>query len=224
MRVITIDTLPEDWNQLTVIKSAEKTRYMQISKALERTLSRCSEINKENELEVVKLRDNAEKMGFLSGFQLFISNLLIFIKEYKNLQDNQQSLFREQIATAISASLHDPMIVEYIINLLKEHSGTEQVQSIFIPRTIKLPESIDITEYQYTDDNHITVQYGAKALRFPCDSLCHDWLERADNNLIATTSTIDNLTPDLLRELAGTLIAMSHQSPTTHAEEDSGNV
>ncbi|AHM72776.1 hypothetical protein [Yersinia hibernica] len=220
MRTITIDKLPEDLHRQVVIKSSERTRHQRMAVALERTLSRCSEIHAEYELKTVKLRENCEKKAFQAGFQLFFSQLVMLLDEYQRQQNKRQAAFRQQIATALSKSLHDPMIVERIIHHLQEQCGHQKALRIIIPRAVKLPDGADTSNYQYTDDNHITVQNDMDAVRFPSESLCRSWLQLADENIVPLNETINNLTPNLLRDLAGKLIAMSHRSPSKPVNPD----
>ncbi|WP_439292271.1 MULTISPECIES: type III secretion protein [Rahnella] len=225
MRTITIDELPEDLHRLTVIKSSERTRHQRIAIALERTLNRCSEIHAEYELQTVRLRENLERQAFQTGFELFFSQLVTLLDEYQRQQQKRQEVFRQQIGTALNQSLHDPMIVERIIHHLQEQCGHQKALRIVIPRAVKLPEGADISNYLYTDDNHITVQNDMDAVRFPSETLCRTWLQQADEKTAGFNETINNLTPDMLRNLAGKLIAMSHRMPseTVNSDKDENN-
>lgn len=225
MRTITIDELPEDLHRLTVIKSSERTRHQRIAVALERTLNRCSEIHAEYELQTVRLRENFERQAFQTGFELFFSQLVTLLDEYQRQQQKRQEVFRQQIGTALNQSLHDPMIVERIIHHLQEQCGHQKALRIVIPRAVKLPEGADISNYLYTDDNHITVQNDMDAVRFPSETLCRTWLQQADEKTAGFNETINNLTPDMLRNLAGKLIAMSHRMPseTVNSDKDENN-
>lgn len=220
MRTITIDELPEDLHRFTVIKSSERTRHQRMAVALERTLSRCSEIHAEYELQTISLRENCEKKAFQSGFELFFSQLVTLLDEYQRQQNKRQEVFRQQIATALNESLQDPTIVERIIHHLQEQCGHQKALRIVIPRAVKLPDGVDISNYLYTDDNHITVQNDMDAVRFPSETLCRTWLQQADEKTVAFNETLKNLTPDLLRNLAGKLIAMSHQLPSETVNSD----
>lgn len=225
MRTITIDESPEDLHRLTVIKSSERTRHQRIAMALERTLNRCSEIHAEYELQTVRLRENLERQAFQTGFELFFSQLVTLLDEYQRQQQKRQEVFRQQIGTALNQSLHDPMIVERIIHHLQEQCGHQKALRIVIPRAVKLPEGADISNYLYTDDNHITVQNDMDAVRFPSETLCRTWLQQADEKTAGFNETINNLTPDMLRNLAGKLIAMSHRMPseTVNSDKDENN-
>lgn len=225
MRTITIDQLPEDLHRLVVIKSSELTRHQRMAVALERTLNRCSEINAEYELQAVKLRENCERQAFQTGFKLFFSQLMTLLDEYQRLQHKRQELFRQQIATALNQSLHDPMIVERIIHHLQEQCGHQKALRIVIPRAVKLPDGADISNYLYTDDNHITVQNDMDAVRFPSETLCRTWLQQADEKTAGLNETIKNLAPDMLSNLAEKLISMSHQmsSQPLNSDKDENN-
>lgn len=225
MRTIIINELPEDLHHLTVIKSSERTRHQRMAMALERTLNRCSEIHAEYESQTVRLRESSERQAFQTGFELFFSQLVALLDEYQRHQQKRQEVFRQQIATALNQSLHDPMIVERIIHHLQEQCGHQKALRIIIPRAVKLPDGADISNYLYTDDNHITVQNDMDAVRFPSETLCRTWLQQADEKTAGFNETINNLTPDMLRNLAGKLIAMSHQMPseTINSDKDENN-
>lgn len=225
MRTIIINELPEDLHRLAVIKSSERTRHQQMTVALERTLNRCSEIHAEYELQTVRLRESCERQAFQTGFELFFSQLVTLLDEYQRQQQKRQEVFRQQIATALNQSLHDPMIVERIIHHLQEQCGHQKALRIIIPRAVKLPDGADISNYLYTDDNHITVQNDMDAVRFPSETLCRTWLQQADEKTAGFNQTINNLTPDMLRNLAGKLIAMSHRMPseTVNSDKDENN-
>lgn len=222
MRTITLDQLPDDLHRLTVIKSSERTRHQRMAVALERTLNRCSEIHAEYEQQTVRLRENCERQAFQTGFALFFSQLVTLLDEYQRQQHKRQDVFRQQIATALRQSLHDPMIVERIIHHLQEKCGHQKALRIVIPRAVKLPDGTDTSNYLYTDDNHITVQNDMDAVRFPSETLCRSWLEQADEHTAGLTDTLNHLTPDLLRNLAGKLIDMSHRisSETVNPDKD----
>lgn len=225
MRTITLDELPEDLHRLTVIKSSERTRHQRMAVALERTLNRCSEIHAEYELQTVRLRENCERQAFQTGFELFFSQLVTLIDEYQRQQQKRQEVYRQQLTTALNQSLHDPTIVERIIHHLQEQCGHQKALRIIIPRAVKLPDGADISNYLYTDDNHITVQNDMDAVRFPSETLCRMWLQQADEKTAGFNETINNLTPDMLRNLAGKLIAMSHRMPseTVNSDKDENN-
>ncbi|MBJ2066138.1 type III secretion protein [Serratia odorifera] len=225
MRTITINELPEDLHRLTVIKSSERTRHQRMAVALERTLNRCSEIHAEYELQTVRLRENCERQAFQTGFELFFSQLVTLLDEYQRQQQKRQEFFRQQIATVLNQSLHDPMIVERIIHHLQEQCGHQKALRIVIPRAVKLPNGADISNYLHTDDNHITMQNDMDAVRFPSETLCRTWLQQADEKTAGFNETINNLTPDMLRNLAGKLIAMSHRMPleTVNSDKDENN-
>lgn len=225
MRTITIDELPEDLHRLSVIKSSERTRHQQMIVALERTLNRCSEIRAEYESQMTKHRVNCERKAFQAGFELFFSQLVTLLDEYQRQQHKRHEVFRQQIATALKNSLHDPMIVERIIHHLQKQCGHQKALRIVIPRGVKLPDGADISNYLYTDDNHITVQNDIDAIRFPSETLCCAWLQQADENTFAFNEIINNLTPKLLRDLAEKLITMSEQLPskTVNFDKDHDN-
>lgn len=215
MRTITINELPEDLHRKIVIKSSEQSRYKRLSVALERTLNHCSEIHAEYESQAIRLRESCERQGFEAGFQLFFSQLVTLIDKYQQCQNQYLSQFRQHISDALRQSLHDPMIVERIIHHLQEHCGHQKALRIIIPTGVNLPDGADTNNYQYTKDNHITVQNDMDAVRFPSELLCQEWLQHAHEATAPVNTIINNLTPNTLHDIAGQLIAMSNQTQTS---------
>lgn len=225
MRTITTDTLPEDIDNQVVVKSGERTRHQRMTVALERTLSRCSEIHAEYELQTISLRESSEQQGFEAGFRLFFDQMVALIDDYQRLQHQHQMQFREQVGNALKSALHDSMIVNRIIHHLQEKCGHQKALRIIIPTAVKLPEGADASNYQFTDDNHITVQNDMDAIRFPSESLCRQWLHHADEKVAPTEAVMTHLAPDVLRDIASHLIGLSNQHPLTstyseHQQED----
>ncbi|WP_312625848.1 type III secretion protein [Scandinavium sp.] len=188
--------------------------------ALERTLTRCSEIHAEYELQTVRLRENCEREGFEAGFRLFFDQLTAFIDDYQRLQNQRQAEFRQHVADALHKSLHDPTIVNRIIHHLQEQCGHQKALRIIIPKTVTLPEGADASHYQFTDDNHITVQNDMDAIRFPSESLCREWIQHADDKLIPIEAVVNNLTPDRLRNIASQLIGLSNPPPASFSVQE----
>jgi hypothetical protein len=220
MRTITIDELPEDLHRQAVIKLGERTRHQRMAVALERTLNRCSEIHAEYEIQTVRLRESCERQGFNAGFELFFSQLIALLDEYQRRQQQREKQFRQHVTEALSKSLHDPTIVERIIHHLQERCGHQKALRIIIPAAVKLPNGADASNYQYTDDNHITVQNDMDAIRFPSESLCQQWLQHAEEKVVPLDAAINALIPNLLRDIAGKLIDMSQRPPTLHDDQE----
>lgn len=213
MRTITIDELPDDLHRQVVIKSKERTRHQRMASALERTLNYCSEMHFEAERQMATLRENCEKEAFQAGFHLFFNQIVTLLDEYQRQQIERQVAYRQHIAATLKKSLNDTMIVERIIHHLQEQCGHQKALRIIIPAAVKLPEGVDASNYQYTHDSHITVQNDRDAVRFPSETLCQQWLQYADEHIAPLNNTINNLIPDMLRDLAGKLIVLSQQRP-----------
>ncbi len=220
MRTITTDSLPEDLDNLVVVKSGERTRHQKMTIALERTLSRCTEIHAAYELQTIRLRESCEKQGFEAGFRLFFDQLVKLIDDYQRLQHQRQTQFHQQVGKALQSSLHDPTIVNRIIHHLQEKCGHQKALRIIIPTAVMLPEGADASNYLFTDDNHITVQNDMDAIRFPSESLCRQWLNHADEMVAPTEAAMNHLTPAVLREIASQLIGLSNQIPLTSSHSE----
>lgn len=212
MRIINNIQLPPDLNDLIVIKSNEKTGYHKMHMALERTLSKCSEIRLENELYVAQLRDKAEKDGFHSGFQLFFSELLTMLDNYENIQSIRMANYRLHLLDAVKEAFLDPIIVERIISYLSEKSIGRNMLTVILPRAVKLSAELSNIKYQFTEEDHITVQNDLESIRFPIQSICSQWLKQADENTDALNSKLNTLGPNLLRGIAEKLMSISENS------------
>jgi len=215
MRTITNEHLPPNLHNITVIKFSERNRKHRMSLALERTLSRCSEIRAENELYVTQLRDKAEKDGFHSGFQLFFSELVAMLESYENSQNILMANYRQYLTDALKDALLDPQIIEKIIQHLSEKSIGHKVLTIILPQGVEFPVKNSSINYQFSDENHITIKNDFEAIRFPSESLCTQWLRHADEKIEPLTKSLSALSPLLLRDMADKLIALSYVSTCT---------
>lgn len=223
MRTISNDELPQDWHKQTLIKSSERSRYRQMAKALERTLTRCSEIHAEYESHTVAIRENSEKEGFSAGFELFFTQIIAMIDEYEKCQKARFNALRNNLHDALASSLHDPVIVERIIHHLQEKCGHQKALRIIIPKEVALPAGADASNYQFSDDNHITIQTDTDSIRFPGGALCRQWLAHAENEIIPLNQNISTLIPELLQELGNQLLSLSENKTIAsyiHTEEE----
>jgi len=214
MRTISNDELPQDWHKQTLIKSSERNRYRQMATALERTLKHCSEIHAEYESHTVAIRENSEKEGFAAGFELFFSEVIAMLDEYEKCQNARFNALRNNLNNALESSLHDPVIVERIIHHLQEKCGHQKALRIIIPKEVPLPVGADASNYQFSDDNHITIQTDTDSIRFPGGALCRQWLTQAENKIIPMNQNISTLIPELLQDLGSQLLTLSENKTT----------
>ncbi|KFX17948.1 MULTISPECIES: hypothetical protein [Pectobacterium] len=220
MRTITKNELPKNLSKLTLIKSSERARYRRMVNALESTLRRCSEIHEEYESHTVKLRENCEKEGFSTGFHLFFSQLITMLDQYEKLQNLRMVNMREHLIVALKSSLHDPVIVERIIHHLQEKCGHQKDLKIVIPKIIPLPDGVDTSHYQFTDDNHITVQNETEAIRFPSESLCWEWIHYADNEIDSLNKKLNGVIPETLASIATKLTLLCKKENSSNTIDD----
>ncbi|MEW5290498.1 type III secretion protein [Erwinia papayae] len=209
MRKIELSTLPPHPDSMTLIKSGERMQHKRMATALERTLSRCNEINAEYQQHTVLLRENSEKEGFAAGFELFFSQLLSMFDEYTQLQNARFAKFQHDLSTALKTSFYDPVIVDRIIHHLQEKIGHQKDLKIIIPHQVPLPDGVEISNYIFTHDDNITVQNDSAALRFPAEFLCNQWLNEARKGMHTASEKIHSLIPEKLEELGNKLIQLS---------------
>lgn len=218
MRKIDTSELPDDLEKYTLVKSRERTFHQKMSKALERTLGHCKELIAEQELLAISLKETAEKEGFVSGFQLFFSQLTVMLDEYGRLQAECFTRYRQALLDTVQSSLHEPVMVEHIIRRLQEKCGHQKVLKIIIPYGIQLPEGTDMSNYQFIDSNNITVQNENYSIRFPAEHLGEMWKGKADLELSSVNEKIEALVPDVLYRIGSELLEMSANKRIYHHE------
>ncbi len=198
MRTISKNNLPLYYHNHSVIKAKERDHYQRMATSLERTLARCNEMYAEYESHTVVLRENCQKEGFSVGFELFFSQLVEFLDDYEKRQLIRLTTFRNKLLSSIKESFNDTVIVERIIHNLQVQSGQQKPLRIIIPKTARLPDGIDHSNYILTDDSHITIQNDMDSIRFPIDSVCQQWIAESDNAIHALSHEIDKLIPTFM--------------------------
>ena len=201
MRTISENNLPPNYQHLSVIKGKERHHYQRMATSLERTLARCNEMYAEYESHTVVLRENSQKEGFSAGLDLFFSQLVKFLDDYEKKQHNRLITFRSKLLNSIKESFNDTVIIERIIHNLQVQSGQQKPLRIIIPKTARLPEGIDHSNYILTDDSHITIQNDMDSIRFPIDSVCQKWISESDNTIHPLNDEIDKLIPTLMNNI-----------------------
>lgn len=199
--MISKSELPENYHSAKVIRSSERTRCQRMTSALERTLKRCNEMYAEYESHTVSLRKNSQKEGFTQGFELFFSQLFTFLEEYDKRQNRRLEDLRESIINSVKSSFHDTVIVQRILHHLHEQCGQQKPLRIIIPKQVNLPDGIDLSNYIFSDDSHITLQNDMDSIRFPSSAICQKWLDTADSSIIPRTENINELLPNLLNDI-----------------------
>lgn len=198
MRTIPVNNLPLNYHQYSVIKGKERDHYQRMAASLERTLARCNEMYAEYESHTLVLRENSQKEGFSVGLEVFFSQLMKFLDSYEKQQHIRLNTFRNTLFNSLKESFNDSVIVERIIHNLQVHSDQQKPLRIIIPKTVKLPEGIDNSNYILTDDSHITIQNDMDSIRFPIDSVCQQLIIDADNIIHSLSQNIDKLIPEFM--------------------------
>lgn len=219
MRIINSGQLPPNYRNSTLIKSVYLKRHYQMSLALERTLAHCSKIHAEYESNTVKVRKSAEQEGFSTGFRLFFHQLIAMLEKYEKCQNDRFTELQQSMIIQIKESLTDPVIVERVVHHLQEKCGHQKPLRIIIPKAVRFPAGADISNYQFCDDNDITIQNDADSIRFPTDSLCQQWISHADDKLVPTQNHIVMLAPELCDDIIKQLIDFKDRN-TSNNESD----
>lgn len=201
MRTIPKNNLPLNYHRYDVIKGKERDHYQRMSASLERTLARCNEMYAEYESHTLILRENSQNEGFAVGLDIFFSQLIKFLDNYEKKQHIRLNTFRSTLFNSIKESFNDSVIVERIIHNLQVQSGQQKPLRIIIPKTVKLPEGIDDSNYIMTDDSHITIQNDMDSIRFPIDSVCQQWIIESDNTIHSLNQHIDKLIPAFMNSI-----------------------
>ncbi|MBS0846910.1 type III secretion protein [Citrobacter sp. JGM124] len=201
MRVIPISDLPPDHHNLSVIHFKERDRNKRLATALERTLASCSKMHKEYESRTLVLRENSQKEGFISGVEMFMTQLIHFINSYEKLQNARLEALRTSIMNSIKNSFHDTVIVERIIHNLQVQCNQQKPLRIIIPKRVKIPDNIDYSSYIFSEDSNITIQNDMDSIRFPIDSVCQKWMTHADNEIYIFNKDISELIPEMISKI-----------------------
>lgn len=181
MRTVTQAELPENCRHAVLIKSSERKRQRRSGHALEKTLLRCREIHAEQDKLMAEARARCEREGFSAGFQCVFNNLLNVLSEYETLQIERRTRQRQQLQEVITQALHDPIVIERIVTHLHEHFDSSSELTLILPAGIPIPEGLPHVTCLTTADEHITLQSGTRALRFPINRLSDEWLAHADS-------------------------------------------
>lgn len=212
----TIITSADDDRGRLLIKSAEHTRHHQMARALERTLGHCSEIHAKCASDMEKLRESTKKEGFSAGFQLFFTQIVSLLDNINRRYNQRQTAFRQSLMTALEGSFHDPVVVERIIFYLQEICAPQSALNVVIPRGVTLPDKEKGTNYQYTDDNHITITDGDEVIRFPCEMLCQQWIRETENEYKETDQEIYAIIPEIMAVINEKLLSVSARGSNNH--------
>jgi len=202
MRMIHNSNLPPYHHRYSVIKCKERNHYHRMAASLERTLTQCNEMYAEYESHTLILRENSQKEGFSVGFELFFSQLVTFLDDYEKRQNTRLTTLRTKLLSSIKESFNDTVIVERIIHNLQVQSGQQKPLRIIIPKTAKLPDGIDSSNYILSDDSHITIQNDMDSIRFPIDSVCQQWITESDNEIHSLSQEIDELIPAFIDSIS----------------------
>ncbi|ADP12400.1 conserved uncharacterized protein [Erwinia sp. Ejp617] len=225
MRFISSKELPNGIYGNILIKSTLITRHRNMASALERTLSHCNKIRIECESRLIETRENCEKEGYSSGLQLFFTQLMNMLDDYEVQQNTRMASFEQSVIDAVQKSFDDMVIVERIIHHIKINCCQQNIKKIIVPRTVQLPDSVEMPNYQYTDDKHITVESEKEAIRFQSAPLCRQWLIHAENKMANINKDISKIIPDIFIDMGMTLVKLGEENrnkprPTTLSEEN----
>lgn len=201
MRILSKNELPENYKDLKIIKSHDRDRCVKMNTLLERTLSRCNDMYAEYQLETNLLRENCQREGFSSGFDMFFSQLLQFIEQYSDLQNARLETLKESLTQSIKSSFNDTMIVERILHHLHEKCGQIKPLKIILPSNIRLSGHIDHSNFIFSNEENITLQTERDSIRFPISLICQQWMDKAESNIAIQDEYLEELVPQLLNNI-----------------------
>ncbi|MFT8211954.1 MAG: type III secretion protein [Symbiopectobacterium sp.] len=220
MRTVSLAELPEDCRNLVLIKSDTRKRLCRSQDAIEHTLRRCQEIHDEQKRASAEVKKQQEREGFSTGFQLFFTTILSMLNDYEALQHERWTKQRQHLQEALTQTLHDPVIVEYAIMQLKEHCNYSDSMTLILPDALPVPDLMPHITYLSTQENHITLQCGTRALRFPIEAPCQQWMAQADTATQELTLQLNALTPATLQDIIKILQQAMLTFTNTVKEED----
>lgn len=209
MRTVSLAELPEECrNSVLITAKNRKQHYRFFHNAIEHSLRRCHEIHNEQMRAADEIKKQKEKEGFSTGFKLFFTTMLSILNDYETLQHKRWTEQRQHLQNAITQTLHDPIIVEYLVTQLNAHCRHSDTMTLILPEGVAVPDispqSLHLTCLT-THENHITLQCGSHALRFPAETLFQQWMAQADNETQTFTQQLNALTPAMLQEIIETL-------------------
>lgn len=218
MRTISLAELPEECRSSVLITAKNRKQQYRSQNAIEHTLRRCHEIQDELKREADEIKKQKEKEGFSTGFKLFFTTMLSILNDYETLQHERWTEQRHHLQKALTETLHDPIIVEYIVTQLNGHCRHSDTMTLILPEGVAVPDLSPHLTCLTTHENHITLQCGSHALRFPTETLCQQWMTQADNETQTFTRQLNALTPATLQEIIETL--QQAISTTTYTAKD----
>lgn len=201
MRTVYLAELPEDCHDLVLIKADTRKRQRRSQDAIEHTLRRCQGIHDEQNRASAEMKKQKEREGLSAGFRLFFTTMLSTLNAYEALQNERWVEQRRHLQDALTHTLHDPVVVEYVITQLLECSNPSETLTLILPESLPVPTSLPHITCLSTQENHITLQCGTRALRFPVGALCEQWMALADNETQVFTQQLKALIPATLQEI-----------------------
>lgn len=218
MRTISLAELPEECRDAVLITAKNRKHQCRSQNAIEHTLRRCHEIHNEQKRAADELKKQKEKEGFSTGFKQFFTTVISMLSDYETLQHERWTEQHHHLQKALAQTLHDPIIVEYVVTQLSAHCRPSDAMTLILPDGVNVPNLSPHLTCLTTHENHITLQCGSHALRFPAETLCQQWITQADNETQTFTQQLKALTPTTLQEI----IAILQQaiSTTTYTAQD----
>lgn len=201
MRTISLAELPEECRDAVLITAKNRKRQCRSQNAIEYTLRRCHEIHDEQKRAADEIKKQKEKEGFSSGFKQFFTTVLSMLNAYETLQHKRWAEQRHHLQKALTQTLHDPIIVEYVVTQLNAHCHPGDAMTLILPDGVAVPDLSPHLTCLTTHENHITLQCGSHALRFPTETLCQQWMIQADNETQILTQQLNALIPATLQEI-----------------------
>ncbi|MCW2487399.1 hypothetical protein J5069_15985 [Candidatus Symbiopectobacterium sp. NZEC127] len=201
MRTISLAELPEECRDSVLIRSKNRKQQCRSQNAIEHTLRRCHEIYDEQKQTSEEIKKQKEKEGFSAGFKLCFTTMLSMLNDYETLQHQRWTEQRQHLQKALTQTLHDPIIVEYVVTQLNAHCSHSDAMTLILPEGVAVPDLSPHLTCLTTHENHITLQCGSHALRFPAQALCQQWMTQADSETQEFTQQLDALTPATLQEI-----------------------
>lgn len=220
MRTVSLAELPEECRDSVLITARNRKQQSRSHNAIEHTLHRCHEIHDEQKRAADEIKKQKEKEGFSTGFKLFFTTILSMLNDVETLQQQRWTEQRHHLQKAMIQTLHDPVIVEYLVTQLNAHCRHSDAMTLILPEGVAVPDISPHLTCLTTHENHITLQCGSHALRFPAETLCQQWMAQADNDTQSLTQQLNGLTQATLQEIIETLEQAISPTPYTAKDKD----
>lgn len=185
MRKICSSELPENYANVTLIKSRARSSHYQRIVAVQKTLEHCRGIRSEFESELDELKVKSRRDGFSAGFEIFLDQFISIINLYNKRRKDIFLSHKKYFMMQLENLLFDPDVVKVVISKIQnEFHEQEDNEFLFVfPEKFRSVFSGEIN-CLFVDGLDITLKNRSEIIRFPYDDICEKIRESMDCNML----------------------------------------